>query len=55
MKKGDVVGKLQIKKDNEIIHEYDLTIDKDLNKLKFYELYLKNIKDIIVGKINIKH
>lgn len=54
-KKGDVVGKLLIKKDNEVLKEYNLTIDKDLNKLKFYELYLRNIKDIIIGKINIKH
>lgn len=54
-KKGDVVGKLLIKKDNEVLKKYNLTIDKDLNKLKFYELYLRNIKDIIIGKINIKH
>ena len=54
-KKGDVVGKLLIKKDNEVLKEYNLTVDRDLNKLKFYELYLRNIKDIIIGKINIKH
>lgn len=54
VKKGDVVGKLYVKNNNKTINEIDLTVLKDVDKCNIFELYLKNLKNIISGNISFK-
>lgn len=53
LKKGDIVGVLNLKEDGKIIRKIDLTVDKDISKINFLELLFRNIKDIILGNINL--
>ena len=52
LKKGDVVGKLYVKDNNKTINTVDLTVLEDIDKCNFFELYLKNIKNILNGNIS---
>ena len=53
IKKGDVIGKLTVYNDSEIIDNIDLTVDEDIKKANIIELYLKYLKDILSGDIKI--
>ena len=53
LKKGDKVGNIILKKDNQTIRKIDLTVDKDIPKISFIELVTRNMKDMIIGNINI--
>ena len=53
LRKGDVIGELKIKENGNIIRKVNLTVDKDISKINFIELFLRNLKDIIVGNISI--
>jgi len=53
IKKGDVVGKLNIKENGKHIRTIDLTINKDIKKANIGELYLRYIKDILTSEITI--
>ncbi len=53
LKKGDVVGNLKIKEDGKIIGTVDLTVDRDVSKINFIELFLRNLRDIIIGNVSI--
>lgn len=52
IKKGDIVGKIQIIEKNKVIQEVPLTIKKNVKKANIVNLYLRNIQDIIKGNIN---
>jgi len=52
IKKGDVVGKLIIKEDNEIIREIDITVKEDVEKANIFELYWRYLTDIFKGDIS---
>ncbi len=51
IKKDDVVGKLIIKSNGRIVKEIDLTTDIDIERANMIYLYLKNLKEIILGII----
>ena len=53
IKKGDVVGKLNIKENGKHIRTIDLTITEDVKKANVGELYLRYLKDILTGDITI--
>ena len=53
IKKGDVVGKLIVKENDEIIKEVNVTVIKDVNKASYLDILSKNLKKIIVGDIRI--
>ena len=53
IKKGDVVGTLYVQNNDDIINEIDLTVKKDIDKCNLLELYIKNLKNILVGNIKI--
>ena len=53
LKKGDIVGKLKIKENNKIIRTVNLTVNKNVKKAGILELYIRNLKDMLSGKINI--
>ncbi len=51
VKVGDVVGKVKIYHEDKIIDEIDLTVQEDIEKINFFELYLRNIYDTIKGEL----
>ncbi len=51
IKKGEVVGKVYVKKKNEKILEKDLIADDNIEKLKFRDVYIDSIKNVLLGKI----
>ena len=51
IKKGDVVGKLYVMNNDDVINEVDLTVKEDVDKCNFFELYLKYLKNILGGNI----
>lgn len=53
VKKGDVVGKLYLKNNNEIISEIDLTVKEDVKKANILELFDKYMSDIISGNMSL--
>lgn len=53
IKKGDKVGTLDIKENNKKIKTINLTVSENIDKANFINLFLRNIKDIIIGNINI--
>lgn len=46
LKKGSVVGKIKINKNDNYLKSIDLVINEDIEKLNFIEQYFKNIKNI---------
>jgi len=52
IKKGDTVGKLYVKNDNKTINTIDLTVKEDVEKCNLFELYFKNLKNIMSGNIS---
>lgn len=53
IKKGEIIGSLLINEDDKMIKKVPLTVSKDVLKINFIELLIRNIKDMIVGNINI--
>ena len=51
VKKGDVVGKLNIKEDGKQLSSVDITVLNDTNKIGFGSLLYRYLKDIFGGKI----
>lgn len=51
IKKGQIVGKLNIIEDNKSLMEIDLTIDNDINKVGLFKLFYRNLLDLIKGNI----
>lgn len=53
LKVGDEVGSLNIKEDGKLIKSIKLTVGSSISKINFIELLFRNIKDMIIGNINI--
>ena len=51
LKKGDVVGKLYVMNNDDVINEIDLTVKEDIKKCNLLELYWKYLKNILGGNI----
>lgn len=51
IKKGDIVGKLYVMNNDDVINEVDLTVKEDVDKCNFFELYFKYLKNILGGNI----
>ena len=51
IKKGDIVGKVEIKDGNNILNTIDVTVNNDVKKVNVFELYLRNLKNIFNGNI----
>lgn len=49
IKKDTVLGEFQIKENNKIVSKIDLVAKEDINKLNIFKLYLKVLKDILMG------
>lgn len=51
IKVGDNIGILNIKENDKLIKSIKLTVDNDIKKASFTNLFLRNIKDMIIGNI----
>lgn len=51
IKKGDKVGELIVREGNKNITRVDLTVNKDVKALSYFELFLNGLKDILSGDI----
>ena len=51
IKNGDIVGKIYVRNNDEIINEVNLTVSENIDKTNLIELYIKNLKNIISGNI----
>jgi len=49
IKQGEVVGKMKVIVNDNIVKEGDLTVEKDINKLNIIMLYGKYLKNIVSG------
>ena len=48
--KNSIVGKIKVYNDNKLIDTVDLIVKDDVKKLNFFELLMKNFKEIIIAK-----
>lgn len=53
IKKGDIVGKIDILEDNKKISEVDATVKEDIEKTNIFTIFLRNIKGIIKTSLNV--
>lgn len=49
LKYGDVVGTIELLEDEKVIKTINVTVKNDVAKANFFELYLRNLTDIISG------
>lgn len=49
LKKGSIVGKLKLHKNDLIIKEYDLIIKEEVKKANFFDLYIRNLRNFVNG------
>ena len=54
LKIGDNVGTLTIKEDGNTVKTLKLTVDKDVERANFGNLFLRNIKDMIIGNMSLE-
>ncbi len=51
IKKGDIVGSLDVIEDSKVIRKISVTVKEEVKKANFLELYLRYLKDILSGDI----
>ena len=54
LKIGDNVGTLIIKEDGNSVKTLNLTVDKDVERANFGNLFLRNVKDMVMGNISLE-
>lgn len=53
LKTGDIVGKMYIKMNNKVIKTINLTVSNDIHKANFVNLFMGNVKDMIMGNMKL--
>ena len=53
LKTGDIVGKMYIKMNNKVIKTNNLTVSNDVHKANFINLFIRNVKDMIMGNMKL--
>lgn len=53
VKVGDIVGTLKVKESDTVTREIPVTVKKDVKKANIFDLYLRYLKEILSGDINI--
>ena len=51
IKKGDIVGKIKVIENGNIISEADVTVDKNIDKAGYFTMFIRNLKEIISANI----
>lgn len=54
LKVGDNVGTLVIKEDDNVVKTLKLTVKNDVEKANFGNLFLRNVKDMIIGNMSLE-
>lgn len=49
IKRGDIVGKINILEDGKVISTIDATIKENIDKANIFTIFLRNLKEIIKG------
>ena len=52
IKKGSIVGKLELYDGDNLVCSYDLIVEKNIKKNGFINLFISNFKDIVSGNLN---
>ncbi len=55
IKKGDIVGELLLKEDDEVIRRINITVIEGVDKANFLELYFRYLTDIFTGDIKLNN
>ncbi|MDD4706172.1 MAG: D-alanyl-D-alanine carboxypeptidase [Bacilli bacterium] len=50
VKIGDVVGHLEIIENNKVINRVNITVKENINKANIWDLYIRNLNNILIGK-----
>lgn len=53
LKTGDIVGKMYINMNNKVIKTINLTVSNDIHKANFINLFMRNVKDMIMGNMKL--
>ena len=53
VKKGDIVGNLKIKEDENVIREVPITVRESVEKCNLFELYFRHLTDIFKGDVSL--
>ena len=53
IKKGDTIGNLILKEDNDIVRKIPVSVNENIKKANIFELYIRYLSDIITGKIRL--
>ena len=53
VKKGKVLGDIEVKRNGKIINKVNVTVKNDVKKANFIELYWRYLSDILGGNINV--
>ncbi len=51
IKKGDIVGKIKVIENGNIISEADVTVDKNIDKAGYFTMFIRNLKEIISANV----
>ena len=51
LKKGEVVGELKIKENGKVIRKVKLTVNKNIGKINYLNLWFRNVRDMVTGRI----
>lgn len=51
IKRGDVVGKIKVIENGNIISEADVTVDKNIDKAGYFTMFIRNLKEIISANV----
>ena len=51
IKRGDIVGKINILEDGKVIFTIDATIKENIDKANIFTIFLRNLKEIIKGSL----
>lgn len=51
IKKGDVVGKIKVIENGNIISQADVTVDKNIDKAGYFTMFIRNLKEIISANV----
>ena len=51
IKKGSVIGKLELFDQEQLVGSYDLTVNQDVKKKNFLSMFWDSLKDIVVGQL----
>ncbi len=53
VKNGDIVGKLDIYESSKYLKSIDITVKENIDKANIFLIFIRNLRDVLVGKVQI--